>query len=85
MRLVKVSAPQGKGPDLAKIAFSCGISEVALHQVLQHKPGSQPMPRDVVDAQVSTPEANAFVEALVSASFYNREDYAIRCANPARF
>jgi hypothetical protein len=82
MRLVKVSAPQGKGADLAKIAFGCGISEVAIHQVLQHKPGAQPAPRDVVDAQVSTPEANAFVEALVSASFYNRKDYAIEVREP---
>jgi hypothetical protein len=82
MRLVKVSAPQGKGPELAKIAFSCGISEVAVHQVLQHKSGSQPVPRDVVDAQVSTPEAKAFVEALVSAAFYNRKDYAIEVREP---
>jgi hypothetical protein len=82
MRLVKVSAPQGKGPDLAKIAFNCGISEVAVHQVLRHKPGSQPVPRDVVDAQVSTPEAKAFVEALVSAPFYNRKDYAIEVREP---
>jgi hypothetical protein len=82
MRLVKVSAPQGKGADLAKIAFSCGISEVAIHQVLQHKRDSQPVPRDVVDAQLSTPEAKAFVEALVNAPFYNRKDYAIEVREP---
>jgi hypothetical protein len=82
MRLVKVSAPQGKGADLAKIAFSCGVSEVAIHQVLQHKPGSQPMPRDVVDAQVSTPEAKAFLEALMHAPFFNRRDYAIEVREP---
>jgi hypothetical protein len=35
-----------------------------------------------VDAQVSTPEANAFVEALVSASFYDRTDYAIEVREP---
>jgi hypothetical protein len=82
MRLVKVSAPQGKGADLAKIAFSCGISEVAIHEVQQHKPGAQPVPRDVVDAQLSTPEAKAFVEALVGAPFYNRKDYAIEIREP---
>jgi hypothetical protein len=82
MRLVKVSAPQGKASELLKIAFACGISELSVHAVQQHKPGSDPVVRDVIDAQVSTPEAAAFVEALVNASFFNRRDYAIEVREP---
>src|SRR2546421_11873994 len=69
MRLVKVSAPQGKGPDLARIAFDCGIEDVSIHQVTQHKAGSQPAARDVLDAKLSTPAAKAFIDALVHAPF----------------
>ncbi|MGZ5162343.1 MAG: hypothetical protein ACXWIT_17610 [Burkholderiales bacterium] len=53
MRLVKVSAPQGKASELLKIAFACGISELSVHAVQQHKAGSDPVARDVIDAQVS--------------------------------
>lgn len=32
MRLIKVSAPQGKGASVAQTAFSVGIKKASLHQ-----------------------------------------------------
>lgn len=32
MRLVKINVPQGKGADVAKIAFSVGIKEVSVQK-----------------------------------------------------
>ena len=32
MRLIKVSAPEGKGKDVIQVAFSAGIKEVLMEQ-----------------------------------------------------
>lgn len=77
MRLIKVTAPQGKGTELARLAQSCGILEVSVHQVTRHKRGQPPETRDVLDAQLSTPEAKTYVDALIQAPFFNRTDYAV--------
>ena len=82
MRLVKVSAPQGKGPDVARIAFDCGIGDVSIHQASEHKPRTEPVLRDVLDAKVSTPQAKTFIDALVNSPLFNRHDYAIEVREP---
>jgi hypothetical protein len=82
MRLVKVSAPRGKAADIARIAFEQGISDVTLQQVEQHKAGAEPQPRDTVDAKVSTPQGKAFVDAVIAAPFFNRDEYAIEIREP---
>ena len=74
MRLVKVTAPRGKAADVARIAFEQGIADVSVQAVEQHKPGVEPQPRDAVDTKVSTPQAKAFVDAVIAAPFFNRED-----------
>ena len=82
MRLVRVTAPKGKGPEIAKIAFQCGISDVSIHQVEQHKPGSTPAVKDAVDMHVATPDGRSVVEAVVRAPFYDREEYSIDVREP---
>jgi hypothetical protein len=82
MRLVKVSAPQSKGADIARVAFECGIPDVSINEVMRHKPGSQPSPREVVDIKVPTPDAKAFIDALLHAPFFDRADYTIELREP---
>ena len=82
MRLVKVSAPRGKAADIARLAFEQGISDVTLQQVEQQKAGGTPEPRDTVDAKVSTRQGKAFVDAVIAAPFFNREEYAIEIREP---
>src|SRR4051794_20941775 len=81
MRLVKVSAPQGKGADIANIAFSCGIEDVTVQQGVRVKPGSE-SPHELVDMKVSTLKAKAFIDALLKAPFFNRDDYSVDIREP---
>lgn len=82
MRLVKVSAPRGKGADIARLAFEQGISEVTLQQVEVQTAGLAPEPKDAVDAKVSTPQGKAFIDAVIAAPFFDRESYAIEIREP---
>jgi hypothetical protein len=77
MRLVKITGPKGRGQDIAQIAFECGISDVSIQTVEQHKPGAQPTVKETVDMELSTPQARAVVEALTRAAFYDRDEYSV--------
>src|SRR4051812_4844218 len=82
MRRVEVTAPHGRGRDVAAMAFGCGIGEVSVveKEFLRHD--SPPVKHDVVDMNVSTPHANAFVGELQRAPFFNREEYRISVREP---
>jgi hypothetical protein len=82
MRLVKVSVPQGKGTDIARIAFEQGAPDVSLQQVSQQKPGAEPQPRETVEVKISTPRAKAFVDGVIAAPFFDREHYTIEIREP---
>jgi hypothetical protein len=82
MRLVKVSVPQGRGADIARIAFEQGAPDVSFQQVSQQKPGAEPQPREAVDVKISTPRAKAFVDAVIAAPFFDREHYTIEIREP---
>jgi hypothetical protein len=41
MRLVKITVPKGRGKDVARVAFDCGVSAVSIHEVEQLSPGGQ--------------------------------------------
>jgi hypothetical protein len=75
MRLIKISAPRGKGRDLAHLAF--GITEVSLSEALQHTPGARGKQCDVLNAELSTPQTKAYIDALLGAPDFNRNDYAV--------
>jgi hypothetical protein len=82
MRLVKVSGPKGSGTDVSKIAFQCGISDVSMQDAAKHSPNAKPQPQDIVDMKVSTPQAKAFIDALIEAPFFDREHYSIDIREP---
>src|SRR4051794_13941034 len=74
MRLVQVTAPEGQGPFVAQLALQHGVSSVSVHEVFAHGPN---VLRDVIELQTSTPIANAFVESLQAARFYDPAEYSI--------
>src|SRR5687767_8291928 len=82
MRLVRVTVPAGRGRDVAKLAFDCGIKDVSIHDVEQHKSGGEPKPKQAVDMHVATPDGRALVEALVRAPFYDRDEFSIDIREP---
>jgi hypothetical protein len=82
MRLVKINAPQGRGADIAQIAFSVGINTASVFQVESHRSDGEPEIKDSVDIETSTPKAKRFVDELLAADFYNRQDYTINIRQP---
>lgn len=82
MRLIRVTAPRGRGHDIANVAFEAGIEDITIQQIEQHKPGARPSPRDAVDMHLNTPDAKAVIEAIVKAPFYDRDEYSIDVREP---
>jgi hypothetical protein len=82
MRLVKISAPLGKGAEVARVAFSVGIQQVTIHQVEAIRSSGERETKDAVDLQTSTPKAKKFVDALLKSDFYNSEDFSINTRQP---
>ncbi len=82
MRLIKVSAPQGKGASVAQTAFSVGIEKASIYQSESVSAGGESKIKDVVDLQTSTPKGKRFVDALLAESFFNREEYSIEIRQP---
>ncbi|HVF51619.1 MAG TPA: DUF389 domain-containing protein [Pyrinomonadaceae bacterium] len=82
MRLVKVAAPEGKAAEIAQLAFGVGIGQVSTTQeVVYHDDGSSET-KDVVNVDTATPKAKAFVEAVLSAPFFDRQKYSINIREP---
>jgi len=82
MRLIKINAPQAKGADIARIAFSVGINQVSVFQVESHRAGDATQTKDSVDIETSTPQGKRFVDALLAADFYDPKDYTINIKQP---
>lgn len=82
MRLIKVSAPEGKGSNVIELAFSVGIKEVSLHRAEYHRARREVQIKDVIDIQISTPKAKVFADALLESEFYNQEEFSISTRQP---
>jgi len=82
MRLVKVSAPNGKGTNIAQTAFSVGIKQVSIQTAESHRADGEPQTKDVVDVETSTPKAKHFIDALLAADFYNSEEFSVAIRQP---
>jgi len=82
MRLIRINAPQGKGADVARTAFSVGINQVSIFQIESHRASGEIQTKDAVDVETSTPQAKRFVDALLAADFYNPVDYTINIRQP---
>lgn len=82
MRLVMVNAPEGRGKDIAQIAFSADISKVSHRQVTSHHADGKTETKDVVDVETSTPKAKRYIDGVLAADFYNPEDVTISVRQP---
>lgn len=82
MRLVRINAPEGKGETVAQTAFAVGIESVSVFQVEQIAQSGARQTKDVVDLQTSTPKAKLFLDALLSADYYDAQDYAVLIRAP---
>lgn len=82
MRLIKVSAPEGKAQQIADIAFSAGIQSVSVRQEKELSSEGKQETKDAVDMQISTPQAKRFLDALTAATFFNSQDYSVSVRQP---
>ncbi|HYP54429.1 MAG TPA: hypothetical protein VEQ42_12850 [Pyrinomonadaceae bacterium] len=82
MRLVRVRAPEGKGSEVARVAFDAGVPQVAIHQQQTHRPDHPPETKDIVDLETATPTAKKFIDALMSSDFFKPGDYSIAVRQP---
>jgi hypothetical protein len=82
MRLIKIDAPEGKGDDVAKVAFSVEIDKVSRRHAQSQRSDGRLERKDVVDIETSTPKAKRFIDALLAAPFFNREDFSINVRQP---
>jgi len=82
VRQVTVTAPEGKGADIAKIAFAVGISEVSVHVVRALKSDGAEILNDHLEIETATDLAKAFVEELITRPFFSREEYSITLRQP---
>lgn len=82
MRLVKVSAPRGKGASVAQIAFDVGVGQVGISQSESHDSTGAVKQKESVDIETSTPKASAFLDKLLASDFYSAEDYTINVRQP---
>jgi hypothetical protein len=82
MRLVRVKSPEGKGADVAQIAFDAGIQQVTVHQQKVLKADKSEETKDVVDVETATPTAKSYVDAVMAAPFFDAKEYAIAIRQP---
>lgn len=82
MRRVTIRAPQGRGEELAQLAFAAGVEQVSMQQVRTLRPRLGATVQDVLEVETATPTARAFVSAVVRAPFYDRVQYPITIVHP---
>jgi hypothetical protein len=82
LRQVTVTAPEGKGNDVAEIAFSVGIRDVSLIEIRALKSDDSERRKDHIEIETATHLAKAFVEKLSASPFFNTEEYAITIRQP---
>ena len=82
MRLVRVKAPEGQAGEVARLAHEAGVPSVGVSQLRSLGADGTAETKDVVDVDTSTPQAKAFVEALMSAPFFDAEKYSIGIRQP---
>jgi len=68
MHEVRVTAPKGLGPEIARIAIEAGIPSVSVYDVYAYGPNE---PKEIVSVEVATPVAKKFIDALVNSPHYD--------------
>src|SRR3977135_887022 len=74
MHEVRVTVPQGKSQDVARLALDVGIKQASIYRVYVHGPNRE---MEVVSAETSTPRAKLFIDALLSTSWLNLTECSI--------
>jgi hypothetical protein len=82
VRQVTVTAPEGKGGEVAQIAFAIGINDVSLTSIRSLKRDGSEERKDHVEVETATHLAKAFVEKLTASSFFDREKYSVTLRQP---
>ena len=82
MRLVKISTPDGKGEDIARLAVGAGIPEATIQRFETYGADGSRRPKEAVDVKTSTPAAEKFIEAVMTAPFFDPEEYSIDVRQP---
>jgi hypothetical protein len=82
MRLIRIMAPSGLGPEVISTAFADGIESVSLYQVDKHSAADEPKTNDVVDISTSTPKAKRFIADLLEADYFDRTQFSISVRQP---
>ncbi|MCA1615975.1 MAG: hypothetical protein LC800_18110 [Acidobacteria bacterium] len=81
MRLVRITVPEGKGEEVARLALKVGIGRASV-QPLQFFTRDGRETREAVDVSVSTPEGKAFIDAVMAAPFFDPAEYSINVREP---
>jgi hypothetical protein len=74
MQEITVITPQGKAKPVVRVAQAQGIAQVAVSQVYVYGPDKE---HDEVRFECSSPQAAQFIEALMSAPFYDPLEYSV--------
>lgn len=82
MRQVTVSSPEGKGTEVARVAFGVGISEVSLNKVRRLGADGSETTKDKIEIETGTAQAKAFIDKLTTASFFDRAHYTVAVRQP---
>jgi hypothetical protein len=82
LRQVTVTAPEGKGSEVAKIAFSVGIRDVSLTSISALKSDGHQEQKDHLEVETATHLAKAFVEKLSASPVFNTDEYSITIRQP---
>lgn len=70
------------GERVAEIAFAAGIKEVSVQSGVSLGADGSRQAKDYVDIQTSTPKGKRFLDELLAADFYDREEFSIAVRQP---
>ena len=74
MHEIKLTLPDGRSGDVARIAASAGIPRVAVHRAFVYGLNEY---REIVSVETSTPRAKAFIDALLESESLDPRDCSI--------
>ena len=82
LRQVTVTTPEGKGAEVAQIAFDAGISSVSINPVRLLKVNQAEQTKDHVEMETATHLAKEFVEKLTTSPFFDCDQYTVTLRQP---
>ena len=74
MHQIQVNTPKGMGKTVAELALKAGIQQASVSQLYSYGPDKE---QDLVSIQTNTPAARNFLHALMTASFFDPQNYNI--------